>query len=60
MLRGLRVLVQGASLLNGHEFDLLTFFQDSLAGSEVDVLRSQIVQALQRHALAVVEPEAKS
>jgi hypothetical protein len=29
MLRGLRVLAQGASLLNGPEFDLLAFFQDS-------------------------------
>jgi hypothetical protein len=39
MLRGLRVLAQGASLLNGPEFDLLAFFQDSLAGPDVDVLR---------------------
>jgi hypothetical protein len=46
MLRGLGVLVQGASLLNGLEFDPLTFFQDSLAGPEVDVVRGQIVQAL--------------
>ena len=46
MLRSLRVLVQGASLLNGLEFDPLTFFQDSLAGPEIDVARGQIVQAL--------------
>src|SRR5450759_1819300 len=45
MLRGLRVLVQGASLLNGLEFDPLTLFEDSLAGPDVDVLRRQIVQA---------------
>jgi hypothetical protein len=37
MLRGLRVLVQVASLLNGLEFDPLTLFEDSLAGPEVDV-----------------------
>jgi hypothetical protein len=42
MLRGLGVLVQGASFLNGLEFDPLTFFQDSLAGPEVDVVRGQI------------------
>jgi hypothetical protein len=30
--------MQGASLLNGREFDPLTFFQNSLAGPNVDVL----------------------
>src|SRR5450759_4363242 len=57
MLRGLRVFVQGASLLNGLEFDPLTLFEDSLAGPEVDVLRRQIVQALMIPPCVVVMDE---
>jgi hypothetical protein len=57
MLRGLRVLVQGTSLLNGLEFDLLTLFEDSLADPEVDVLRRKIVQALMILSCVVVMDE---
>jgi hypothetical protein len=57
MLRGLRVLMQGASLLNSLEFDPLTFFQNSLAGPEVDVVRGQIVQALMIPPCVVVMDE---
>ena len=57
MLRGLGALVQGASLLDGLEFDPLTFFQDSLAGPIVDVVRGQIVQALMISPCVVVMDE---
>ena len=49
--------MQGASLLNGLEFDPLTFFQDSLAGPIVDVVRGQIVQALMIPPCVVVMDE---
>lgn len=38
--------MQGPALLKGLEFDLPTLFQDGLTCSGVDVVRSQIVQAL--------------
>ena len=49
--------MQGASLLDGLEFDPLTFFQDSLAGPIVDVVRGQIVQALMISPCVVVMDE---
>ena len=49
--------MQGASLLNGHEFDSLTFFQDSLAGPIVNVVRGQIVQTLMIPPCVVVMDE---
>ena len=52
--------MQGASLLNGLEFDPLTFFQDSLAGPIVDVVRDQIVQALMIPPCVVVLDEPSS
>ena len=49
--------MQGASLLNGLEFDPLTPFEDGLAGPQVDVLWGQIVQALMTPPCVVVMNE---
>ena len=57
MLRGLGILMQGTALLNGFEFDLLTFLQNGLACPEVDVAWGQIVQALMISPCVVVMDE---